>query len=87
MKKFNKINKFCKRLYALRAHHLGSLIFQAFRKKTPQSDQGSFHFAKSNHFKRLQNHDLPKNTIIADTFKKCDTYRKNSQLFLPKFHI
>ena len=91
MKKSNKINKFCKRLYSLRAHHLKSLIFQAFRKKTPVKRKGSFNFTKYNKINNLQNKDIPKNTIIADTLKKCDAkcdaFWKNSQLFSPKFHI
>ena len=49
-------------------HHLKSLIFQAFHKKTPRSDQGSFNFAKSNHFKHLHNQHPRK----IDTHKKCD---------------
>ena len=80
-----------KRLYSLRAHHLGSLIFQAFRKKTPRSDQGSFNFAKSNHFKHLQNQHPRK----IDAHKKCDTkydasvmqFRKYSHHFSPKVRL
>lgn len=72
-------------------HHLKSLIFQAFHKKTPQTNQGSFNFEKCNKINNLQKQDTPKNTIIADTLKKCDAkcdaFWKNSQLFSPKFHI
>ena len=68
-------------------HHFKSLIFQAFHKKTPRTNQGAFNFAKSNKINYLQNQDIPKNTIIADTLKKCDAFWKNSQLFSPKFHI
>ena len=60
------------RWHSLRAHHLKSLIFQAFHKKTPVKRKESFNFMKSNKINNLQNQDIPKNTIIADTLKKCD---------------
>lgn len=79
------------RWHSLRAHHLKSLIFQAFHKKTPVKRKGSFNFSKSNKINNLQKQDIPKTTIIADTLKKCDAkcdaFWKNSQLFSPKFHI
>ena len=81
MKKFNKINQFCKRLCSLRAHHLGSLIFQTFRKKTPRSDQGSFNFAKYNHFKQLDNQYPRKSHTHKKCDAKCDATVMHSPLF------
>ncbi len=75
MRKVHKIKHSDKIWWAsLRAHHLKSLIFQAFRKKTPVKHKGSFNFAKSNEINNLQNQDIPKTAIIADTFKKCDAW-------------
>ena len=79
------------RWHFLRAHHLKSLIFQAFRKKTPSQDQGSFNFAKSNHFKPLQN----QHPLKISTHKKCDAmcdasvmhFRKYSHHFSPNIRL
>ena len=75
------------RWYALRAHHLGSLIFQAFRKKTPRPDQGSFNFAKSNHFKHLQNQHPRKSHTHKKCDAKCDAFWKNSHHFSPNVRL
>ena len=53
-------------------HHLKSLIFQAFHKKTSSIRKRSFNFLKCNKINDLQNQDAPKNTPASHIIQNCD---------------